>query len=97
MASGGFWWLLMASDGFRWLLMASNGFWWLLTTRVRRTQDDVEIVDTEEQSTGDSYASYLAEGHTRRENRKIILSPELGLAMEELPEGYTVQSLWQVV
>jgi len=64
---------------------------------VSRTQDDVEIVDTEEQSTGDSYASYLAEGHTRRENRKIILSPELGLAMEELPEGYTVQSLWQVV
>jgi len=26
-----------------------------------------------------------------------VLAPELGLAMEKLPEGYTVKSLWQVV
>ena len=62
---------------------------------VSRTTDDVEI---DEQATGtDAHASYLAEGHTKREDREIVLAPELGLAMEKLPEGYTVKSLWQVV
>ena len=64
---------------------------------VSRAQDDVEIVDTEEASGGDAMASYLAEGHSKREEREIILSPELGLAMEKLPDGYTVKSLWNVV
>jgi hypothetical protein len=55
-------------------------------------------VEIDEQATGtDAHASYLAEGHTKREDREIVLAPELGLAMEKLPEGYTVKSLWQVV
>jgi len=61
---------------------------------VTRGQDDVEIVDTEE--TGDSYTAYLAEG-AKREDREVVLSQELGLAIEKLPEGFTAKSLWSVL
>ena len=64
---------------------------------VQRTNDDVEIVDTGEASV-DASAAYLADGSTRGgAKREIILSTELGLAIEKLPEGYTARSLWAVV
>lgn len=61
--------------------------------RVPTTQDDVEFVDTEVQ---DSIAAYYAEG-IKRADREVMLSPELGLAIEKLPEGFTAKSLWQMV
>ena len=63
---------------------------------VQRTQDDVEIVDTDEPSS-DASAAYMADGAQSRTEREVTLSSELGLAIEKLPEGYTARSLWSVV
>ena len=63
---------------------------------VARAQDDVEIVDTDDTS-GDSYTTYLAEGAKREGDREVVMSNELGLAIEKLPEGFTAKSLWSVV
>ena len=64
---------------------------------VARGQDDVEIVDTDD-SAGDSYTAYLAEGARRGEGeREVVLSDELGLAIEKLPEGFTARGLWSVL
>ena len=62
---------------------------------VARTQDDVEIVNTDE-AAHDASAAYFADGHKRTE-REIVLSSELGLAIEKLPDGYTAKSLWSVL
>ena len=64
---------------------------------VARTQDDVEIVDTDEANT-DASAAYIADGaQNSASQREVVLSPELGLAIEKLPEGFTAKSLWSVV
>ena len=67
---------------------------------VARQGDDVEIVDTEAEQTGggnrDVSAAYAAEG-AKRQDREVMLSPELGLAIEKLPEGFSAKSLWGVV
>lgn len=40
--------------------------------------------------------AYLAdEAHDR--DREVVLSPELNLAVEKLPEGFTLASLWEVL
>ena len=44
----------------------------------------------------DSIAAYYAEG-TKRADHDVVLSPELGLAIEKLPEGFTAKSLWSMV
>lgn len=61
--------------------------------KVARVQDDVEFVDTEG---ADSIAAYYAEG-AKRADLDVVLSPELGLAIEKLPEGFTAKSLWNMV
>lgn len=40
--------------------------------------------------------AYLADGGHNRD-REVVLSPELGLAVEKLPEGFTLASLWEVL
>ena len=59
-------------------------------------EDDVDIVDTEDNQV-DASAAYMADGSAHREDREIELSPELGLAIEKLPEGFTAKSLWSIV
>ncbi|KAH7967178.1 hypothetical protein HPB49_023300 [Dermacentor silvarum] len=44
----------------------------------------------------DAFAAYLADGGHNRD-REVVLSPELGLAVEKLPEGFTLASLWEVL
>ena len=63
---------------------------------MERQQDDVEIVDTAEW-VPDAYAAYFADRGEARPDRELVLSHELGLAIEKLPEGVTVKSLWSVV
>lgn len=53
--------------------------------------DDVEIKD----QITDSFAAYFAEGGARDEQLPVY-SEELGLAIEPLREGVTLQSLWTV-
>ena len=59
----------------------------------RCRQDDVEIVDTE---ASDVFAAYYAEGSTQAD-REVVFNATLGLAMEALPPGTTVEQLWNVV
>lgn len=33
----------------------------------------------------------------KRSDREPIFSSELGLAIEKLPEGYTLKDLWEVI
>lgn len=56
-------------------------------------QDDVEIVDAD---TSDAFAAYYAEDN-KQADREVIFNSELGLAMEALPAGLTLQELWSVV
>ena len=61
--------------------------------RVAAAQDDVEFVDSE---AADSIAAYYADGN-KHADHDVVLSPELGLAIERLPEGITAKSLWAMV
>ena len=58
-----------------------------------RSEDDVAILD-DEVGSADAFAAYFAEGERGGVPRGIVLSPELGLAIEELREGVTLQQLW---
>ena len=63
---------------------------------VARQGDDVEIVDAEQTGGGNRDEGAAAEG-AKRQDREVMLSPELGLAIEKLPEGFSAKSLWGVV
>lgn len=60
---------------------------------MERVQDDVEI-ETEGQS--DAFAAYFADGNKDRD-RDPVFSEELGLAIEKLKDGFTLQGLWDVL
>ena len=53
-----------------------------------RQQDNVEIVDPDDDTT-DVFAAYYAEG-AKNTDREPVFSPELGLAVESLREGVTL-------
>lgn len=63
--------------------------------RAARVQDDIEIID-EGESGGDAFAAYFADG-AKDADRTAVYDPSLGLAVEALPEGLTVDKLWRVV
>ncbi|KAK4318630.1 hypothetical protein Pmani_010377 [Petrolisthes manimaculis] len=56
--------------------------------------DEAEI-DENTTDTADVLAAYLADG--RHQDREPVYSTELGLAIEKLKEGYTLQTLWEVI
>ncbi|CAI8013128.1 Bardet-Biedl syndrome 5 protein homolog [Geodia barretti] len=68
-------------------------------------QEDVELVGTKEDiSSCESIfsnifvlfiAAYLADPH-KRKDREPVYSHELGLAIEALPDGYSISDLWQI-
>ena len=62
---------------------------------MKRSADDVEIIDTEEDN--DSLAVYYADIRISNADREPVWNQDLGLAVEKLREGFTVQNLWQVV
>mmetsp|Transcript_56120 Transcript_56120/g.135528 ORF Transcript_56120/g.135528 Transcript_56120/m.135528 type:complete len:344 (-) Transcript_56120:133-1164(-) len=62
--------------------------------KVARATDDVEIVG--EDDAGDVFAAYYADA-AKDADREPVFSPELGLAIESLREGVTVEKLWAVV
>lgn len=39
--------------------------------------------------------AYFADPH-KPKDREAVFSPELGLAIEKLPEGYSLSDLWDV-
>jgi Bardet-Biedl syndrome 5 protein len=54
-------------------------------------QEDVELVGTKK----DALAAYLADPH-KKKDREPVYSHELGLAIEALPDGYSILDLWQI-
>ncbi|KAB0792501.1 hypothetical protein PPYR_14468 [Photinus pyralis] len=58
--------------------------------------EDVEEVDDPRNEISNVLITYSANGDTGKD-RPIVYSNELGLAIESLKEGYTIQKLWEVV
>ncbi|CAF1022981.1 unnamed protein product [Rotaria sp. Silwood1] len=63
------------------------------TTRLESKVDDIEILQSREHT--DSYATYLTD--TGKHEHEPVYSEELGLAIEKLPQGYTLASLWDIL
>lgn len=58
-------------------------------------EDDTDIMETPESAKMDTFAAYLAD-HQKAKDRKPVFSEELGLAIEKLPDGYSLSDLWEV-
>ena len=49
-------------------------------------------------SSSDAFTAYLAEGGSQDKlERPLVFCPELGLTIEQLRDGFTLDSLWQVL
>ncbi|XP_056637668.1 Bardet-Biedl syndrome 5 protein homolog [Diorhabda sublineata] len=58
--------------------------------------DEFEPFDENKNEISNSISNYLAdEGHTK--DRMPVFNSELGLAVETIKEGYTLQKLWEVI
>ena len=53
--------------------------------------------DAGQAATADAFSAYVAEGGDDGEARRPVYCPEFGLSIEELKEGYTLESLWQIL
>ncbi|CAM2718167.1 unnamed protein product [Rotaria socialis] len=62
-------------------------------TRLESKVDDIEILQSREHT--DSYATYLTDAG--KHDHEPVYSEELGLAIEKLPQGYTLGSLWDIL
>ncbi|XP_051705403.1 BBSome complex member BBS5 isoform X3 [Oryctolagus cuniculus] len=60
---------------------------------VEQIQDDVEI-DPDDHT--DAFVAYFADGN-KQQDREPVFSEELGLAIEKLKDGFTLQGLWEVM
>ena len=58
-----------------------------------QSEDDIEILQTVDNQ--DAFVAYYAEDY-KGENRKPEFNTALGLAMEPLKEGYTIDQLWDI-
>nr|CAI5851997.1 unnamed protein product [Callosobruchus analis] len=66
-----------------------------LTEQNNNLVEDFDTLEDTRNEIGNTIASYLAdEGH---KDRPPVYSNELGLAIETLKEGYTLQKLWEVI
>nr|XP_023026302.1 Bardet-Biedl syndrome 5 protein homolog [Leptinotarsa decemlineata] len=58
--------------------------------------EEYEVLEDLKGEISNTITAYLAdEGHTKDEIP--VYSPELGLAVERIKEGYTIQKLWEVI
>lgn len=62
-----------------------------------RVEEDTDVVD--EQEDNHAVAAYYAESEASKENKvdHVEFNESLGLAMESLQEGVTVDQLWRVL
>ena len=66
----------------------------LSSYKVTDAEDDVQISDTGDR--GDLLATYYADA-TKGSDRDPVYNSELGLSVEQLKEGTTIEQLWSVV
>jgi Bardet-Biedl syndrome 5 protein len=62
---------------------------------VERKDDNIEIVGDDE--TADPLAVYYADGENKAADREPEYNPDLGLAVEKLRDGYTLEKLWTCI
>ena len=63
---------------------------------VARKEDDIEIVG-EGDHAGDAFAAYIAAGSNTAADRPPVFNPQLGLAIESLRDGFTLDNLWSAL
>ena len=59
--------------------------------------DDIDEIDTTHPETTDAFAAYVADGGMDDQRRPPVYCPELGLCIEKLKDGFTLESLWQIL
>jgi Bardet-Biedl syndrome 5 protein len=58
--------------------------------------EDIQEFDDAGNELSNAFVAYFADsGH--KKDREPVYSPELGLAIEKLKDGFTIQSLWEVL
>ena len=62
-----------------------------------QAMDDIDEIDTSHPESTDVFAAYLADGGMEGRDREPVYCPELGLCIERLKDGFTLESLWQVL
>jgi Bardet-Biedl syndrome 5 protein len=60
---------------------------------VRRVQDGQDVVQTVAQ---DAFAAYYADEGQKNADRKPVFEPSIGLAVEKLRDGVSLESLWSI-
>lgn len=58
--------------------------------------EDVEEIAELNNDMSNAFVAYFADGRAGSD-REPVYSNELGLAVEKLKEGFTLQSLWEVI
>lgn len=61
-----------------------------------QTDSDQSEIDDNALIGHDAIAAYLADGQGQRDN-EVVYCPQLGLAIERIKDGFTLESLWQVI
>lgn len=61
---------------------------------IPRAQDDVDLEDTGAAIAAASAHYYAMDGIASKE---VVFSKEIGLAIEKLPEGTTLEQLWKII
>ena len=60
--------------------------------------DSFDEIDDTAVEGSDAFTAYLADGGLQNEeSRPIVFSPELGICIEQVKEGFSLESLWQVL
>ena len=59
--------------------------------------DSFDEIDDSAPDGNDAFTAYLADGMQNDELRPIVFSPELGLCIEQVKDGFSLESLWQVL
>ena len=62
---------------------------------VKDIMDDINEIDDSHENT-DAFAAYLADGGSHQD-REVVFCRELGVAIEKIKEGFTLESLWSIL
>ena len=66
------------------------------------TMDDINEIDDTNYESQDAFAAYLADGGGgggggEQRGAEVVFCRELGVAMEKIKDGFTLESLWSVL
>ena len=61
--------------------------------------DSFDEIDETAPDGNDAFTAYLADGSSAKDDelRPIVYSPELGICIEQVKDGFSLETLWQVL